>query len=395
MAKMDPRIISEIINELGEEREEYHNAVTPPIYQTSNFSFGTVDKFRKALLEESGSYLYSRGKNPTLSILEKKLAALDGAEDCLVVNSGAGAIFISVLANVKAGDHIISVESPYTWARKMFEDLLPRFNITTTFVDGRDIRNFRKAIQPNTSLIYLESPNSWTFYLQDLKAVARLARRKKITTVCDNSYATPLFQRPIESGIDLSVQSVTKYLNGHSDVIAGVICGSKQMLGKIFNSEYLNLGIGTTPFNAWLILRGIRTLPARMDRITKTTGEVLRYLKSCKEIESISFPMSKDFPQYKLARKQMSGGCGLLSFVLKTRDQKNIVRFCEALKHILMAVSWGGHESLILPTIASMEKKDFDPQIEAHRRLRLYVGLEDPKYIIEDLKRGFAAMKEN
>lgn len=390
---MDPRKISEIINEFGEERSQYHNAVTPPIYQTSNFAFNTVGKFRKALLDESGFFLYSRGKNPTLSILEKKLAALDGAEDCLVVNSGAGAIFIAVLANVKSGDHIISVENPYTWARKMFEDVLPRFNISTTFVDGRNIRNIEKAIQPNTTLIYLESPNSWTFYLQDLKAVAQLAKQRQIITICDNSYATPLYQRPIEMGIDLSIQSVTKYLNGHSDVIAGVVSGSKAMIAKIFNSEYLNLGIGTTPFNAWLILRGLRTLPSRLERITKTTNQVVRFLKSQDAVESISFPMSRDFPQYKLAKKQMSGSCGLLSFVLKTRDQKSIVRFCEALKHILMAVSWGGHESLIMPTIASIKPGDFNPDIEAHRRLRFYVGLEDAAYIIEDLKRGLAAMK--
>lgn len=392
---MDSKKISEIINELGEDREFYFNAVTPPIFQTSNFAFNSVDELRKAFQDESAAYLYSRGKNPTLDILEKKLAALDHAEDCLVMNSGAGAIFVPILANLKSGDHIISVENPYTWARKMFENVLPRFNITTTFVDGRDIKNFERAIQPNTTLIYVESPNSWTFYLQDLRAVAQLAKSKNIITICDNSYATPLYQRPIEFGIDISIQSATKYLNGHSDVVAGVVCSSKEMIRKIFNSEYLNLGIGTTPFNAWLILRGLRTLPARLDRISKTTKKVVDFLQSRDEVESVSFPFSRDFPQYELAQKQMTGACGLLSFVLKTNDQHQIVRFCEALKHILMAVSWGGHESLIIPAVASLSETDFDPAVEAHRRLRLYVGLEDPEYLIEDLERGFTAMQHH
>src|SRR5674476_49588 len=147
--------LSYILNELGENREEYFNAVTPPIIQTSNFAFKKVDDLRKAFEDEASAYLYSRGNNPTLKILSQKLAALDGAEDCLVFNSGASAVFTSVLANVKSGDHIISVNKPYTWAQKLFNNILPRFNVTTTYIDGRDIKNFENAIQPNTTIIYL------------------------------------------------------------------------------------------------------------------------------------------------------------------------------------------------------------------------------------------------
>ncbi len=390
---MNPKEVSEIINELGENRNDYFNAVTPPIFQTSNFAFDTVNDFRNALLDESSAFLYSRGGNPTLGILQKKLAALDHAEACLVFNSGAGAIFVAVLANVKSGDHIISVQKPYTWAQKMFDNVLPRFGITTTYVDGRYLENFKNAIQPNTSLIYLESPNSWTFYLQDLHAVATLAKENNIITICDNSYCTPLYQRPIDFGIDLVLQSATKYLNGHSDVVAGVLCGSKVMMDKIFFSEYLNLGIGTTPFNAWLILRGLRTLPARLERITKTTTEVVSFLKTRNEIESISFPFDEDFPQIDLAKKQMTGSCGLLSFIFRETTLASIEKFCEGLQHILMAVSWGGHESLIVPAIASINTKDYDSKNPDHRRMRLYVALEDPGYIIDDLRKGFEAMK--
>src|SRR5258705_3353637 len=159
--------LSYIINELGEDREQYFNAIAPPIMQTSNFAFRKVDDLRKAFADEYSTYLYSRGLNPTVDILRKKLAALDNAEDCLVFNSGASAIFASVLANVKAGDHIVSVRRPYTWAQRMFNVILPRFGVTTTYIDGTEIGNFERAILPNTTLIYLESPNSWDYKLQD------------------------------------------------------------------------------------------------------------------------------------------------------------------------------------------------------------------------------------
>ena len=179
--------ISYIINELAEDRENYFNAIAPPIVQTSNFVFNTVDEMRQAFADEYSTYLYSRGLNPTVDILRKKLAALDAAEDCLVFNSGAAAIFAAVLANVKSGDHIVSVHKPYTWAQKMFNDILPRFGVTTSYIDGRYIENFERAILPNTTLIYLESPNSWDYALQDLQAVAELAKAEGIITICDNS----------------------------------------------------------------------------------------------------------------------------------------------------------------------------------------------------------------
>ena len=381
--------ISYILNELGEERENYFNAVAPPIMQTSNFAFEKVDDLRKAFNNEASAYLYSRGINPTVDMLRKKLAALDGAEDCLVFNSGAAAIFASVLANVKAGDHIVSVEKPYTWAQKMFEDILPRFNVTTTYIDGRQIENFERAILPNTTLIYLESPNSWDFALQDLEAVAALARSENIVTICDNSYCSPLYQKPIEMGIDLVLQSATKYISGHSDVVAGVLTGSKKMITRIFNSEYLNIGSGIQPFNAWLLIRGLRTLPARLERISKSTREVVHYLNQHPKVEEVIFPLDESFPQYELAKQQMKGACGLLTFIVKANRIDAIESFCESLRHILMAVSWGGHESLIIPRCASVAPGEFDAGNREHRMLRMYVGLEDSDYLIKDLEQAF------
>src|SRR5689334_6680490 len=196
----DQEDLSFIINELGEDREHYFNAVSPPIMQTSNFTFRTVADLHKAFEDEMAGYLYSRGLNPTVDILRKKLAALDGAEDCLVFNSGAAAIFAGIFANIKSGDHIVSVANPYTWAQRMFDVILPRFGITTTYIDGTKIENWKEATRPNTTFFYLESPNSWDFAIQPIKEVTVFAKKNNIITMLDNSYCSPLYQQPIPMG---------------------------------------------------------------------------------------------------------------------------------------------------------------------------------------------------
>jgi cystathionine beta-lyase/cystathionine gamma-synthase len=381
--------LSYIINEYAESRENYFNAVAPPIIQTSNFAFKTVNALRKSFEDEYSTYLYSRGLNPTVDMLRKKLAALDGAEDCLVFNSGAAAIFVSVLANVKSGSHIIAVKNPYTWAKKLFEVILPKFDVTHTYVDGINVENFANAITPNTTIIYLESPNSFTYELQDLKAIAALAKQHHIATIIDNSYCTPIYQKPIAIGIDLTLQSATKYIGGHSDVVAGVLSGSKAMIERIFNSEYNTIGSGIQPFNAWLLLRGLRTLPMRLERISNTTKTVIAYLEQHPLVEEVLFPLSPNFPQYDLAKQQMTGACGLLTFAIKATTVAQIETFCESLQHILMAVSWGGYESLIMPKCAGLPQVSFNAKDKSHRMLRLYVGLEDADYIIKDLDQAF------
>ncbi len=384
--------ISYIINELGEDRELYFNAISPPIIQTSNFAFKKVDDLRKAFEDEMSGYLYSRGLNPTVDILRKKLAAMDGTEDALVLNSGASAIFAAVFANVKAGDHIVSVSKPYTWAQKMFDNVLPRFGVSTTYIDGTRIENFERAILPNTAVIYLESPNSWTYELQDLKAVSELAKAEDIVTIIDNSYCTPIYQKPAELGIDIMMQTATKYINGHSDTVGGVLSGTHAMMKKIFDSEYLNMGIGATPFNAWLMLRGLRTLPARLERITATTQKMLAHLKNHRQVDEVIYPLDPSFPQYELAKRQMAGACGLLTVVIKANKRQEIVTFCESLRHMLMAVSWGGHESLAIPRCASLKDEEFDAGNKEHRMIRFYFGLEDAEYLMADLEQAFGKM---
>jgi cystathionine beta-lyase/cystathionine gamma-synthase len=271
--------LSYILNELGEERENYFNAVSPPIIQTSNFTFKTVGDFRLALGNEFDAMLYSRGHNPTLNILRKKLAALDGAEDALVFSSGIAAISVPILALLQQGDHAVVVENPYSWTIKLFNNFLPKFGISATFVDGSEVKNIENAIRPNTKLIYLESPNTFSYELQDLKAVSNLAKSKGILTMIDNSYCGPLYQQPISLGIDLVAQSATKYLGGHSDIVAGVLTGSKELINKIFDNEFMNIGPALSPHSAWLLIRGLRTLPLRMQRSFETAKIVTAWLE--------------------------------------------------------------------------------------------------------------------
>jgi len=380
--------LSFILNELGEERDLYYNAVAPPVLQTSNFAFHTVADLRKALANEYDANLYSRGNNPTVDMLRKKLAALDGAEDALVFGSGVASISIPIISLLNQGDHVVSVAKPYSWTVKLFETLLPRFGITTTFVDGTKIEHFEAALQSNTRLIYLESPNTMTYELQDLKAVADLARKNSIVTMIDNSYCSPLNQQPFLMGIDLVAQSATKFIGGHSDVVAGVVTGSRVMIKKIFDAEFLNLGGTISPMNAWLLIRGLRTIHLRLQRVCDSTRKIVDYLSTHPKIERVLFPFHPSFPQFELAKRQMKDAGGLFSIILKARSAAEIEKICHSLKHFLLAVSWGGHESLVFPAIAGMAVSDFDVDNPRHRLIRFYVGLEDPDYLIEDLKQA-------
>ncbi|RZK55346.1 MAG: aminotransferase class I/II-fold pyridoxal phosphate-dependent enzyme [Pedobacter sp.] len=382
--------ISYILNELGEDREQYFNAVAPPIIQTSNFKFNTVDDFRGALADEYQGNLYSRGFNPTIDILRKKLAALDGAEDALVFGSGIAAVTIPVLALLKTGDEVICVENPYSWTIKLFKELLSKYGITTTFIDGCNLSEYKNAMTSKTKLIYLESPNTFSFDVQDLEEVAKIAKDNGILTMIDNSYCTPLYQQPISYGIDLVAQSATKYLGGHSDLMAGIVTGKRELLKKIFNNEYMNVGASLAPQNAWLLLRGLRTLPIRMEKISKNAETVISYLENHPKVSQVLHPFSEKNEHLGLAKRQMKKCGGLFSIVLADADLHKIETFCNSLNHLIMAVSWGGYESLVFPACAAIDKADFDSNNKRHVLIRVYVGLEEPDYIIEDLEQALS-----
>ncbi|HEX8059443.1 MAG TPA: aminotransferase class I/II-fold pyridoxal phosphate-dependent enzyme, partial [Cyclobacteriaceae bacterium] len=340
---------------------------------------------------EYHTLIYSRGNNPTVDILRKKLAALDGAEDALVFGAGVAAIAVPIITLLKSGDHVVSVAKPYSWTIKLFEKLLPKFGITTTFVDGTDTSNFEKAITPNTKLIYLESPNTFTYELQDIPAVVALAKKKSIVTMIDNSYCSPINQQPYKMGVDLVAQSATKFIGGHSDVVAGVVTGSQAMIKKIFDAEFLNIGGNISPMNAWLLIRGLRTIHLRMERVCATTKKVVDFLAARREVERVIFPFHPSFPQYELAKKQMKDAGGLFSVVFKAKSLDQIENFCNSLKRFFMAVSWGGHESLIIPSAVSIKPEDFDASNPNHRLIRFYVGLEDAEYLISDIRQSLEA----
>lgn len=380
---------SYILNQLGEERGNYFNAVSPPIIQSSNFCFDTVEAFQKAVLDEENISIYTRGKNPTTDILAQKIAALEGAESCLVVGSGGTAVSMAVMNLLNAGDHVICIQKPYSWTFKLLTIQLEKYKIETTFVDGKYLESFEKAIRPNTKLIYLESPNSLFFDLQDVEAITKLAKKHGISTILDNSYASPLCQKPIEMGVDLVVHSATKYLNGHSDVVAGVICGSKKKISEIFKGEFMTLGGIISPQNAWLMIRSLRTLPIRIQKSSESAQKIVAFLDNHPKVDQVFYPFLKSNPQYELAKKQMKMPMGMFSFQLKTTDINQIKAFCESLEYFLMAVSWGGYESLILPTCVFPEEANMPNNI-----FRIYIGLEESEVLIQDLENSFSVISE-
>ncbi len=380
--------LSEILTHLGEERGKYYNAVSPPVIQTSNFTFSSLEEFRQSFTNELTHHIYSRGNNPTVAILRQKLAALEGAEDALVFASGMGAISAAVMANVQAGGHVVCVESPYSWTKTLLKDYLPRFGVSSTFVDGREVANIEGAIRDNTTLLYLESPNSLTFELQDIRACAGLARRRGLVTILDNSYCSPFFQQPIAMGVDIVVHSGTKYLNGHSDVVMGVLCTNRAMAKKIFEGEYMTMGGILPPHDAALAIRGLRTLELRMQRCYESGLQIARYLEQHPKVERVLHPLLPSFPQYELARKQMQGAGGLFSFYLKAESLEKAEAFYNNLERFLLAVSWGGHESLVLPSAAFYNIPGKPQPLLPYNLARLYVGLEDPQWLIEGLEKG-------
>lgn len=385
--------LSFILNHLGEERDRYFDAVIPPIVQSAIFAHPDIATMRARLADEFDAHVYTRGNNPTVEIVAKKLAALEGAERALLFGSGAAAIAAGVLANVRAGDQVICVEKPYFWTGQLVRKLLAQFGVRGVFVDAADTDAVAAAITPATRMIVLESPNSLTFEQQDLAAIAALAKARDIVTLVDNSYATPLGQSPIALGIDLVAHSATKYLNGHSDVVAGALCGSEAMLRKVFDGPYMTLGAILSPFDAWLLLRGLRTLAVRLERIAASTAGVLAHLARHPQVRRIHAPVAPYSAQSELSTRQLHHASGLFSIELDVPDIQAVDRFCNALERFLIAASWGGYESLVFPVAGVRDWGSLQAAASVPLNLvRFSIGLEAPEVLIADLERGFAAI---
>ncbi len=309
-----------------------------------------------------------------------------------------GAISSAILHFVKHGEHIISIKNVYGPANNFMNVYLKeKCNIETTFIDGKDIKDFENSIKDNTKLIYLESPSSAVFGLQDIKKVVALAKKNNIKTIIDNTWATPVFQRPLEMGIDLEIHSCSKYIGGHSDVVAGVVVGKEIDIRSIFDREHAFLGAKLSPFEAWLILRSLRTLKIRMLQHQENAIAVANFLDEHPKIKKVLYPGIESFEQYQLAKEQMSGFSGLMGFIIDSNNIDEIKNFFNSLKYFRIGVSWGGHESLIYaPAISylkEMPKEQFDNMGISLGVMRISVGLEEVNDLIDDLKQALKHIK--
>ncbi|MBZ4661448.1 MAG: Cystathionine gamma-lyase [Thermotoga sp.] len=370
--------IDDILFSYGEEDVPF-KALSFPIFETTNFYFDSFDEMSKALRNGDYEFVYKRGSNPTTRLVERKLATLERCEDARLVSSGMSAISLSILHFLSSGDHVVCVDEAYSWAKKFFNYLSRKFNIEISYVPP-DAEKIVEAITKKTKLIYLESPTSMRMKVIDIRKVTETARELKIKTIIDNTWASPIFQKPKLLGVDVVVHSATKYISGHGDVMAGVIAGDVEDMKNIFVDEYKNIGPVLSPIEAWLILRGLRTLELRMKKHYENALLVSDFLMDHPKVLEVNYPMNPRSPQYELASSQMSGGSGLMSFRLKTDSEEKVKEFVESLKVFKMAVSWGSHENLVVPRVAYGDCPKEDVNL-----IRIHVGLGDPEKLVEDL----------
>lgn len=361
------------------------NPVVPPIYQTSLFTFPTYADMEAAFSGEVQRPIYSRGDNPTVMEVEKRIAALEGAEAARAFSSGMGAISATVLALLHSGDRILAVRHLYGDTFRLFERLLPRFGITVEYIDGSDTEAVIAAL-PGARLLYLESPTSMVFDMQDLPRLAAAARAQGVITAIDNSWATPLFQQPIRHGIDLVLHSASKYIGGHSDTVAGIVAGSASLVAAISQSTYSLFGAKLSPFEAWLLLRGLRTLTLRLPRHEASALTIANRLRAHHLVSHVHHPAFSNH----VGSATLLGSTGLFSF--EVRDGVDVPRFVDALRLIRLGVSWGGHESLVVPALASLRQTpDYNALARfgiSPRLIRLHIGLEDPEDLWHDIDRA-------
>lgn len=361
----------------------HHGAINVPVYQNSLFAFETHEEFDLAMQNVLGHHVYSRGNNPTVRNLEGKLAEMEGGEDAKCFASGMAAITAAVLSLVQQGDHIVCVNHAYGPTREFLGSYLVKFGIETTFVDGTALSNWEEAIKPNTKLMYLESPTTMTFELQDLRACAQLAASKGIKTIIDNTWATPCHLMPITLGIDLVVHSITKYISGQSDCLGGVVIGSLELMTRLSNSEYMLFGGIMTPQTAALVMRGLRTLPLRMERHQRSGMLVAEHISKQPYAVHVHHPGLPTHPQHELALQQFIGFSSLFSFE-SFEPLEKLKAWATKLQYFKIGVSWGGFESLVNVNVVR------SGNTERHI-VRLYVGLEDPQDLIRDIDDAAAA----
>jgi cystathionine beta-lyase/cystathionine gamma-synthase len=368
--------------------------VAPPIHQTSTFISETADDFARQATDPRPDYYYTRAGNPTHRRAEAILAKLEGAEAGLVTASGMSAITCSILAHVAAGDHVVAQKNHYMAASKFVTNILPRFGVQSTLVDQTEPDAFAEAIRPETKVIFIETPSNPTGQITDLRAIADLARARGITTICDNTFASPINQQPIKHGIDVVVHSATKYLGGHHDLIAGSVMGSRERLEKIWSFTNM-FGPTLGPIDAWLLLRGLRTLPLRVRHHNEAGCAVAIHLEGHSKIEAVHYPGLVSHPDHDVASRQMSGYGATFSFQVRG-GYADTQRFMASLEMVKQAVSLGGFETLAVHAAAMWGGSLTDEQVREAgvepNMVRISIGLEAAEDVIADLDHALAAV---
>ena len=371
-----------ICQHLGEDQIAWGGSAAPPIYQSSTFCFPTCQAFDDRVKPGNTRFEYTRNSNPTTIILEDKIAALEKGNWCWSFGSGMGAVSAAIMACIQTGDHIVSVSRVYYPTRNVFSHV-ERFNVETTYVHGVEVADFVAAFKPNTKVLYLESPTSGMGECPPIKPLCEEAHKRGITVLIDNSWATPYFMNPLELGCDIVIHSATKFFGGHSDILAGVVVGRDEELSfKVYTEQRLT-GAVLDPFAAWLMIRGLRTLPLRMERHQSNALAVAKFLEDHPKVDRVFHPALPSHPQHEIAMSQMRGTSSLFAFTLKEQTKEAHYAVADALKLFHIGVSWGGYESLALAA-------DFfsDKPREHVWCIRLSIGLETVEDLIKDVKQA-------
>jgi cystathionine beta-lyase len=366
---------------------EHEGFVNTPLYRGSTVLSETYDD----LVHHRGRYAYGRRGSPTLEALSTSLAAFEKSAGVLLTPSGLSAVGTALLAVVKTGDNILVADTVYQPTRKICDGVLKRMGVETTYFDPLIGANIKSLLKSNTSAVFLEAPGSQTFEMPDVPVTTKIAREHGAVSLLDNTWATPLFFRPHEHGVDISIQAGTKYLGGHSDINLGTISAGDVTLYKRVLITHGDLGINPGPEDVYLALRGMRTMGIRLERHMESGLRVARWLQARPEVLRVMHPALESDPGYAIWKRDFSGACGLFSFILKPEYAKNIAAFFDTLALFGMGYSWGGYESLAIPFDCKGYRTatEWNPGGPA---VRLHIGLEDPEDLIEDLAAGLAKL---
>ncbi|WP_448555997.1 methionine gamma-lyase [Thalassotalea montiporae] len=382
----------------GRINDEQFGSLATPLYQTSTFIFDNAMQGANRFAGEEAGFIYTRLGNPTTRQLEMRVAAMEGMEDAAATATGMGAVSGALLANLSAGDHLIASKAVYGCSYALMAHQLTKWGIEVTFVDMTNIDNIEASIQFNTKVIFLESPINPNLVVLDIEAIGKLAKEHQIISIIDNTFLTPILQQPAQFGFDLIVHSATKYLNGHGDVVAGIICGSADMISHIKLSVLKDIGATISPHDAWLILRGLKTLPIRVEQHCKSAQIVAEFLAQHPMVDKVHYPGLKEHQGYKFIGKQMKAAGGVIAFEIKG-DIAEGAALINRMKLFSIAVSLGDAESLIQHP-ASMTHSPYsqEERLDAgisDTLIRISVGLEYVEDLIADLKQSLDQVSNN